>query len=155
MEHSEAGTHKVKGAGHSRSGWRWRPKGTAPTLAHFTLFLSVPLLATFSRATLQKPHSGKPPSLHRSQGLAWAQGPMGPLRTSPQPGSPQGLPEVVLAPERDKGGAAGPMDELKDCHGNRAGPGQLAGVESGTASGLASHQGVGQGAGATMGGAGG
>lgn len=29
---------------------------------------------------------------------------------------------------------------LKDCHGNRAGPGQLAGVESGRAIGLASHQ---------------
>lgn len=33
-------------------------------------------------------------------------------------------------------------DMLKDCHGNSAGPGQLAGAESGRDIGLASHQGM-------------
>lgn len=37
------------------------------------------------------------------------------------PGSPRGLPEVALAPERDEAGAAGPADMRRGCHGNRAG----------------------------------
>lgn len=101
-----------------------------PTSFHLPEYhIELSFFAWSMHHSLPPPPCPPPPPLSRSQCLAWAQDPAGPLGTSPLSGSSQGLPEVALAPERDDdGGTAGPTDIVKDCHGNRARPGQLAGM---------------------------
>lgn len=102
------------GQGRSQLG-PWRPTAHTPTPGYSTLLLSAPWLPSISLVTLGNAPSlpgGPPQPLSRGQGLAWAKNPEEPLGNSPLPGSPQGLPEVALAPERDDGGAAGPADML-------------------------------------------
>lgn len=76
---------------------------------------------------LEVPLTPPPGPLSRDQGLAWAQDPCGLWEPPLCLAGPRASPKW-LWPQREMKGEQQAHDVLKDCHGNSAGPGQLAGA---------------------------